>query len=88
MKVSPLPTSSCRKARLRLRLGKLRLETFPNVTASLVPSAFVISQHRLRSDCIGNNRRRPTQSDLDANNLSSDYLNENGRLHPSSKAAS
>ena len=79
MKVSPLPSSSCRKARLRLRLGKLRFERFPHADPSFVPTAFVISQHRLRSDCISNNRRRPTQSDLDANDL-----NANGDriLHP------
>ena len=54
MKVSPLPSSACRKARLRLRLGRLRPERFPYANAPLVPPAFVISQPRLRSDCNSN----------------------------------
>jgi len=78
VKVSSLPRSSCRKARLRLRLGKLRFERFPNANTSLMPSAFVSSQHRLRSDCISNNRRRPTQSDLDTTDLKTDDLEVDG----------
>lgn len=62
MKVSSLPPSSCRKARLRLRLAKLRFERFPNT--SVVPAPFVSSQHRLR----------PTQADLDTPDLKTDDL--------------
>ena len=76
MKLSSLPRSSCRKARLRLRLGKLRFERFPHANGSLVPSAFVSSQHRLRSDCISNNRKRPTQADL--TDLKTDDLEVDG----------
>ena len=71
MKVSSLPPSSCRKARLRLRLGKLRFERSPHSNSSLAASAFVISQHRLRSDAISTDRRRPTQSGLEADDLNS-----------------
>ena len=62
MKVSSLPSSSCRKARLRLRLGKLRFERFPHAGAPLAPSPFVIK------------RRSPSQSDLDTTDLKTDNL--------------
>jgi hypothetical protein len=78
VKVSSLPRSSCRKARLRLRLGKLRFERFPHANASLVSSSFVSSQHRLQSDCISNNRRRPTQADLGTTDLKTDDLEVDG----------
>ena len=72
MKVSSLPPSSCRKARHRLRLGKLRFERFPHADAPLVPSPFVISQHRVPSECISANPGN--QSDLDTPDLKTDDL--------------